>query len=243
MAKTKGSEATKVNGITVMSNVQLIEVDKIYEYASNPRDHPQEQIDRLVAGYKEFGFFGQLVVNKDGQLIIGHGRLRAAKQAGMEKVPCVYAEHLTDKQVKALRIFDNRVSELGKTNKDFLSLELMDLKDLGYEMDLTGYKEGELELGEGMILGDGADFEPKILTGNKEPLRNMTFTVSDEQYDTIARAIKEARKGTLSDPSEVNENQNGNALYLFAKRFVDYIDSQPQVNSDVNVDLNVEDLP
>lgn len=230
----KGSE-NKKNDIAIMAEIDAVDVNAIVEYASNPKDHPQSQIDRLAAGIKEFGFFGQLVLNnkKDKQIIVGHGRLRAAKKLGMLQVPCVYAEHLSDNQVKALRIFDNRVSELGTINKDLLALEMLDLKDLGFDLNLTGYADGEFKLTDGDV---AKDFKPKLPSGNKEPLRAMTFTVSDEQYDIIAVALKSVRKKDLVDPQGVNENQNGNALYFLCKEYSDRQAALPQVNSTIDVE-------
>ena len=119
--------------------VEFIKVKDIKPYKKNAKKHPQEQIEYIKNSIKEFGFRQNLVVDKDNVVIIGHGRLEAAKQLGLEYVPCIKAEDLTEDQIKALRLADNKVAE-SEWDFDLLSEELdnifdIDMSDFGFDLN------------------------------------------------------------------------------------------------------------
>ena len=88
-----------------------VDIEKIRPYENNAKVHPQGQVDRLAKSMQEFGFVSPCLIDKENNLIAGHGRLMAAKQIGMEKIPCVYVEGLTEAQKKAYILADNKLSE------------------------------------------------------------------------------------------------------------------------------------
>lgn len=108
-------------------------------YGKNAKKHPAEQVRLIANSLKEFGWQQPIVVDKNNVVIIGHGRLLAAKRLKMQTVPVVHAESLTDDQVKALRLADNKVAE-SEWNKDFLKLELdeikWDMSDFGFDLSV-----------------------------------------------------------------------------------------------------------
>lgn len=106
-----------------------VDINDIKPYAKNAKKHPDEQIARIANSIREFGFKQPLVIDKDNVLIIGHGRLAAAKRLGYDNVPCLYADDLTDDQIKALRLADNKTNE-SDWDFDFLDLELDDITDI-----------------------------------------------------------------------------------------------------------------
>jgi len=110
-------------------DVEFIKAEDLHPYEKNAKKHPQEQIEHIKNSIKEFGFRQNLVVDKDNVVIIGHGRLEAAKQLGIEYVPCIKAENLTEEQVKALRLADNKVAE-SEWDFDLLDAELDDIFDI-----------------------------------------------------------------------------------------------------------------
>jgi ParB-like chromosome segregation protein Spo0J len=110
-------------------DIEFIKVNDLHPYEKNAKKHPQEQIDYIKNSIKQFGFRQNLVVDKDNVVIIGHGRLEAAKQLGLEYVPCVKAEDLTEEQIKALRLADNKVAE-SEWDFDLLDSELDDIFDI-----------------------------------------------------------------------------------------------------------------
>lgn len=117
-------------------------LDDLKPYENNPRDNT-EAIDPVARSIEEFGFKVPMVVTGDGTIVTGHTRYEAAKQLGLESVPCIVADDLTDEQIKAFRIIDNRVSEIADWDEELLELEIK-----GMEFDWGGYGFDELELGD-----------------------------------------------------------------------------------------------
>ena len=108
-------------------------------YPQNAKKHPDNQVDFIANSIREFGFRQPLVIDKDGVVVIGHGRLLAAKKLGLETVPCILADDLTDAQIKALRLADNKTNE---SEWDFepLNIELSELM-LDYDMSQFGFED------------------------------------------------------------------------------------------------------
>lgn len=99
-------------------------IESLAEYKANSRTHDEHQISQLVKSIAEFGFTNPLLVDSDGILIAGHGRLIAARRAGLTEVPCIELGHLTDVQRRAYVIADNKLAELSGWDADTLALEI-----------------------------------------------------------------------------------------------------------------------
>ena len=114
----------------------------------NARTHPKRQIAQLVASIKEFGFTNPILADPEGKVIAGHGRLLAAKQMGLAEVPVIELAGLTDLQVRALRIADNKISLNAGWDIEILKLELADLSLPEFDIDLglTGFSSGEIDV-------------------------------------------------------------------------------------------------
>lgn len=117
--------------------VKQIEIEKIKPYENNAKRHPQSQIDNIIVSINKFGFTQPIVLDKDFTIIIGHGRLEAAKQLGYEKVPCVMLDNLTEEEVKQLRIIDNKTNE-SDWDIEKLQLELEEVKFDDFSLDWGG---------------------------------------------------------------------------------------------------------
>lgn len=104
-------------------------------YKKNAKQHPPEQVEHIANSIKEFGFRQPLVIDRDNVVVIGHGRLLAAKRLGLEKVPCTMADDLTEEQIKALRLADNKTNE---SEWDFSLLE-SELEDLKTDFDMSDF--------------------------------------------------------------------------------------------------------
>lgn len=128
-----------------IAKVQEVSLEKLVLYEKNAKKHPQEQVDLLVRSIEEYGFINPCLIDKDYKVIAGHGRIAAAKQMGMEKVPCLFVEGLTEAQYKAYVLADNRLTELGEWNMDLVMLELKDLQDMDFDISLTGFEMPEEE--------------------------------------------------------------------------------------------------
>jgi DNA modification methylase len=125
-------------------NIEYIETDKLVPYINNAKLHPEDQVGKIASSIKNFGFRQPLVVDKQNEVIAGHGRLQAAKKLGMEQVPCVRADDLSKAQVKALRLADNRTAE-SDWNWNLVQVELEELQGLDFDIALTGFDEGEVD--------------------------------------------------------------------------------------------------
>jgi DNA modification methylase len=124
---------------------ELVDIDRLIPYARNARIHSKEQILQLRSSLREFGFVNPVIVDKDFNIIAGHGRVLAAKAEGMTEIPCVFVEHLTEAQKKAYILADNRLALSAGWDEELLALEFADLKDLGFDLGLTGFDEKEIE--------------------------------------------------------------------------------------------------
>lgn len=120
-------------------DIKSVPIDSIKPYKRNAKKHPPEQVEQIANSLKEFGWQQPLVIDKDNIVVIGHGRLLAAKQLGMKEVPVVCADGLTDEQIKALRLADNQLS-ISPFDYDLLSDELDNIFDI--DMSLFGFDKG-----------------------------------------------------------------------------------------------------
>ena len=127
-----------------MMKVELVSIDRVIPYARNPRNN-DGAVAKLVASIKEYGFRQPIVVDEEMVIIAGHTRLKAAQQLGLKKVPIHIADGLSPAQVKAYRIADNRTAEEAEWDDDLLAIELGELLDGDFDLELTGFDELELE--------------------------------------------------------------------------------------------------
>ena len=136
-----------------IAKVQEVTLKKLKPYENNAKIHGAEQVEKLKASIKEFGFLTPCLIDKDFNIIAGHGRVMAAKEIGMDKVPCVFIEGLSEAQRKAYTLADNRLGELGEWDMDLVISELEELRDMDFDVSLTGFELPEDD-------GGGEDDEP-----------------------------------------------------------------------------------
>lgn len=113
-------------------------IEEIHEYENNPRSN-EGAVQYVAESIKEFGFKVPILLDKDGSIVAGHTRIKAARKLGMTEIPCIIADDLTDEQIKAYRIVDNKVAELSGWDFDKLDMELEGLdfnwEDFGFADD------------------------------------------------------------------------------------------------------------
>lgn len=126
------------------TEMQLISIDKLVPYVNNARTHSAEQILKLRSSLREFGFVNPIIIDREFNVIAGHGRLMAAKEEGIEEVPCVFVDFLTDAQKKAYILADNRMAMDAGWDEELLKIEMEELQNLGYDLEFTGFDEKEL---------------------------------------------------------------------------------------------------
>lgn len=125
-----------------MKQMQIIEkrIEELIDYENNPR-HNEAAIGKVAASIEAFGFKVPIVIDKDNVIIAGHTRRKAAERLGMQTVPCIIADDLTEEQVKAFRLADNKTGEFAEWDFDKLSEELAELRDMDFDMLAFGFGE------------------------------------------------------------------------------------------------------
>ena len=126
------------------TELQLVPIEKLVPYANNARTHSPEQIKKLRSSLREFGFINPVIIDRDYGVIAGHGRILAAQEEGIEKIPCVFADHLTEAQKKAYIIADNRMAMDAGWDEEMLRVEIEALQAADFDPLLTGFDEKEL---------------------------------------------------------------------------------------------------
>ncbi|MBT9167713.1 MAG: Modification methylase DpnIIB [Syntrophomonadaceae bacterium] len=124
---------------------EKVHIDRLVLYAKNPRVHSRQQVLQLRSSLREFGFINPVLVDKDLNIIAGHGRIMAAREEGWTEIPCIFVEHLTDAQKRAYTIADNRLALSAGWDEELLALEFADLKELNFDIGLTGFDADEIE--------------------------------------------------------------------------------------------------
>jgi DNA modification methylase len=124
--------------------IKTFKIEDLVEYARNPRKN-DAAVDKMIACIQEFGFKIPIVAKSNGSVVDGHLRLKAAKKLGMAEVPVVIADDLTDAQIKAFRLVANQSANWAEWDDELLKLELEDLKNLNFDLDLTGFDFDEVE--------------------------------------------------------------------------------------------------
>ena len=123
-----------------MRRYENVEIEKLIPYKNNARTHSDEQIEKIAKSMKEFGFINPILVDGNLNVIAGHGRILGAKKLGMKEVPCLFIEDLTEEQKRAYIIADNRLAEDAGWDKELLKIELEDLKNMNFDITLTGFE-------------------------------------------------------------------------------------------------------
>lgn len=126
------------------TEMKLVSIDKLIPYVNNARTHNAEQINKLRASLREFGFINPVIIDGDYNIIAGHGRVMAAKEEHIEEVPCVLADYLTPAQKKAYIIADNRMAQDAGWDEELLRIEIEALQAEAFDIGLTGFEEQEI---------------------------------------------------------------------------------------------------
>jgi len=134
------------------TEMQLIPLGKLVPYVNNARTHSPEQLTKLRSSLREFGFINPVIIDREFNVIAGHGRIAAAKEEGMEEVPCVFADFLTEAQKKAYILADNRMALDAGWDEELLRIEIESLQGADFDVSLTGFGADEIA---DLFAGDG----------------------------------------------------------------------------------------
>jgi DNA modification methylase len=146
--------------------IEIWPVDRLVPYARNARTHSAEQVAQIAASIVEFGFNAPILVDSNAGIVAGHGRLLAARKLGLEEVPVVVLDHLSDTQRRAYIIADNKLSENAGWDEEILAAELSHLERDGLDLKLVGFSDEELEA---LLENDGDDAAPEDEAPLSEP--------------------------------------------------------------------------
>ncbi|EAG5760290.1 site-specific DNA-methyltransferase [Listeria monocytogenes] len=215
----------------------LADIKELTPYINNARTHDDKQIAQIAASIKEFGFLSPIVISEDNTILCGHGRFYAAQRLGLDKIPCIKEEYLTESQRKAYILADNQLTLNAGWDTDLLSIELSDLQGADFDLDLLGFDAAEIDQ---LLNGDAEAQEDKFdvdaelekptfsKTGDLWLLGNHRLVCGDstkqETYDVLMDG-KLANLTVTDPPYNVNyegsagkiknDNMANEAFYIF----------------------------
>jgi ParB-like chromosome segregation protein Spo0J len=170
-------------GISVVTNYKT---EELKPYDTNTRLHGEEQLQQIEKSIKEFGFTIPVLIDESNTILAGHGRWNVAKRMGMEKVPCLKIDHLTDTQKKAYVIADNKIAENSEWNFDVYMAEIKKLDELDFDLTTIGL-DADITLG---------DFSPSEIT-NLE-----VNTTTDRDLERARESMNNSIEGIKKDHAE-----------------------------------------
>lgn len=188
-------------------NIKEIKISEIKAYINNAKTHDEKQIGMIAESIKQFGFRQPLVIDRNNEIVVGHGRFYAAKKLGLLTVPCEYADDLTDDQIKAYRLADNKLNE-SPWDFDLVDAELASISnEFDLDMSAFGFNIDD-EFADIKADDFGEDFE---LRDTESDYHQKSFIFSTEQLAIIEQAM-ESVKDELAE-TYGNTNKSGNELF------------------------------
>ena len=204
------------------TEMQLVAVSKLVPYVNNARTHNAQQITKLRSSLREFGFINPVIIDREYNVIAGHGRILAAKEEGIDEVPCVFVDYLTPAQKKAYILADNRMAMDAGWDEELLRVEIEALQAESFDVGLTGFDEkdiAELFAGEdGDAQDDDFDVDeelqkpPVTKSGDVWLLGNHRMICEDSTKEETYAVLMDGKKANLvvTDPP-YNVNYEGSA--------------------------------
>lgn len=187
--------------------IKQLELKDLIPYANNPRK--KQAIDKVASSIKEFGWQQPIVVDEEMVIVVGHTRYQAAQKLGLDKVPVQIATGLTDAQIKAYRLLDNRANQDALWDDDMLKIEVQDIDKMDIDLALTGFDEKELDKllfveQDGLTDEDSVpeDVEPKVKLGELWQLGNHRLLCGDSTSEADVAKLMDNQKADMvfTDP-------------------------------------------
>ena len=157
----------------------LADISSLIPYARNSRTHTDEQVAQVAASIKEFGFLNPVIIAEDNTILAGHARVLAARKLGLDKVPCIKAENLTEAQKRAYIIADNKLSLNAGWDEELLAVEISDLQAESFDLSLLGFDEKELDK---FLSPSGEDVTEDDFNVDAELEKNNQYIKADCDY-------------------------------------------------------------
>ena len=205
-----------------MRRYEDVEIEKLKPYKNNARTHSDEQIEKIAKSMKELGFINPILVDGNLNVIAGHGRILGAKKLGMKEVPCLFIENLTEEQKRAYIIADNRLAEDAGWDKELLKIELEDLKNMNFDITLTGFEleDFDFSMDETKVIEDEFDEnvpeEPTSKKGEIYKLGKHFLMCGDSTDINDVEKLMNGVKADmlLTDPPYNVDYEGGNGLTI-----------------------------
>lgn len=220
-----------------MRRYENVSIEKLKPYKNNARTHSEEQVNKIANSIKEFGFVNPVLIDSNFEIIAGHGRVMGAKQLGMQEVPCIFVEDLTETQKRAYILADNKLALDAGWDNDILIGELEALKELNFDITLAGFDVGEIKIDTEQKEIEEDDFdaeppaEPKAKLGDIYQLGEHRLMCGDstKQEDVAKLMNGELADLVFTDPpygmkkekdGVANDNLNYDDLLEFNKKWI-----------------------
>ena len=177
--------------------MQLINknIEDLILYANNARTHSDEQVLQIASSIKEFGFTNPVLLDEKDGVIAGHGRIMAAKLLKMDEVPTITLSGLSEAQIKAYIIADNKLALNSGWDEEMLKVELSELEELGYDMDLTGFEKFEIDelFGdeENITSEEFGDKNKEVDVDNYDDEMILKFKLTFSEYEEANTKLRE----------------------------------------------------
>ena len=133
--------------------IEVLPVHQLTPYSNNARTHSKKQIRQIAESIRRFGFTNPVLIDDNGQIIAGHGRVEAAKLIGLATLPVIRLSHLSPAEKRAYILADNRLAEKAGWDREILAIELQELIDLDFDVELTGFEAADVD----RVLDDAAE--------------------------------------------------------------------------------------
>ena len=197
-----------------MYQIKNVKVSDLKPYGKNARTHSAEQVAQIMQSIKEFGFTNPLLIDSNYNLIAGHGRLEAIKRLNkvdfakmpILELPCVICEGLSEAQIKALIIADNKIALNAGWDLDLLADELRELDSIGFDLDLMGF--GKDEISELLISPDDFGENFTITNNERSEFRNYSLCFSVENLQIVEQFINSHKDSELAKGDNFNVKSN-----------------------------------
>jgi ParB-like chromosome segregation protein Spo0J len=171
--------------------IEQIAVTALTEYAGNANTHDDIQVQQIADSIQEFGFLNPVLIDKNNELVAGHGRVMAAKLLGLKIVPCIRVGHLSERQKRAYVLADNKIARNSKFDFEKLSAEIDALVDVDFDINLLGFNEQELAA---LLTTDEGIFPDAVIATEKVPRVEVKTNVpesNDLPKNVKAKIVRE----------------------------------------------------
>lgn len=197
--------------------IKKVAIDKLIPYVNNAKVHSESQVTKIASSIREFGFLNPVLIDKDYNIIAGHGRVMAAQKLEMSEVPCLFVEGLTEAQRKAYILADNRLGELADWDMELVTSELELLQEMNFDIDLTGFElpEQETDLAEEDELPEAPE-EPISKLGDIWKLGNHRVMCGDSTSQDDVDKLMNGQKADLylTDPPYNIDYEGGTGMKI-----------------------------